>query len=340
MNRILLRLAAALVLVGASALSGTTTTTAHATPPGHDGPIVFRRYLGPDRTNGAIFTIAPNGARERQLTHPSAQFSDDFPDFAADSRFVAFQRCGETCRIFTVRSDGSGLRSIGRGCRTGQQPPACSDNSYPAISPDGRWIAFVRAFGEIRDDQIDHVGIYIMRRDGSHLRRVTLPATRTAEDNEPQWSPDGRHIVFVRENVSAEPAGHRAVFTVNVNGRHLRRITPWEMNAGDGPDWSPDGSRILFRAPETEDFLNSNYFTIRPDGSGLHQVTHVPRTTKLYSASYSPEGDAITFGSTGVNDQADVFTMRLDGSAVSPVTRTPQWDSAPDWGGTRCGRRH
>jgi TolB protein len=112
------------------------------------------------------------------------------------------------------------------------------------------------------------------------------------------------------------------------------------MDAGDGPDWSPDGARILFRAPESEDFLNSNYFAVRPDGSGLHQVTHAPATRKLYSASYSPEGDAITFGSIGVNDQADVFTMRVDGSAVSPVTRSPEWDSAPDWDGTRCTGRH
>jgi hypothetical protein len=44
----------------------------------------------------------------------------------------------------------------------------------------------------------------------------------------PAISPDGRHIVFVGENVSGEPAGHRAIFTVDMNGRHLHRITPLE----------------------------------------------------------------------------------------------------------------
>jgi hypothetical protein len=38
---------------------------------------------------------------------------------------------------------------------------------------------------------------------------------------------------------------------------------------------------------------------------------------------------------TGVDDAADVFTMRLDGTALKPATRTPLHDSAPDWGATK-----
>ena len=90
-------------------------------------------------------------------------------------------------------------------------PPACPDNSYPAISPDGTQIAFVRAFGRITHDQIDHVGIYRMRLDGTGVHRVSLPPTRTAEDVEPQWSPDGRQVVFVRHNVTARPRNKQAV---------------------------------------------------------------------------------------------------------------------------------
>jgi Tol biopolymer transport system component len=307
--------------------------SALATPPGRDGNIVFRRYLGPNRTQGAIFTIAPDGAGERQLTTAPAKASDDYPDYASDGSFVAFQRCPRgPCRIYTVRADGSGLARIGRACA--KPPPACADDTYPAISPDRRQIAFVHAFGQIRKDQIDHVGIYRMNVDGSHLRRVTLPRTRTAEDNDPQWSPDGRRIVFVRKNITAKPAGGQAVFVVNADGSGLRRVTPYKLRAGDGPDWSPDGTQILFRSPETEDFLHSNIFTIHPDGTGLRQVTHAGPSTKVYSASFSPDGGSITVGMTGVDGQADVFRIGADGSGLTPVTRTQQWDSAPDWGGT------
>jgi hypothetical protein len=35
---------------------------------------------------------------------------------------------------------------------------------------------------------------------------------------------------------------------------------------------------------------------------------------------------------TGVDAQADVWTIGLDGTGLAPLTRTPAWDSAPDWG--------
>lgn len=314
-------------------LLGVVAATALATPPADNGSIAFRRYLGPDRTKGTIYTVQPDGTGERRVVSPPRGYSDDFPDFAPDGSFIAFERCGETCRIFTVRPDGSRLRQVGPGCRGGRLPPRCSDIFYPAISPDGRRIAFGHAFGRIRNDQIDHVGIYVMRRDGSRVRRVSLPRKRAAEDGEPQWSPDGRQIVFTRFNFTARPRNRQALFVVNADGSGRRRITAWSLRAGDGPDWSPDGSRILFRAPADQDFLNSNFFTIRPDGTDLQQVTSFPNTTNLYSASFSPDGTRIVFGREGTAGQADVFTMSVDGSGVTPLTRTRRWDSAPDWGG-------
>ncbi len=301
-----------------------------ATPPGANGDIAFRRYLGPDRTKGAIFMAARDGTGERQLTRPPGRAGDDYPDVAADGSFVAFQRCGRgACRIYTVRPDGTGLKRVDHACTGRRAPRSCSDRSYPAVSPDGRQIAFVRMFHR---GGIDHVGIYRMRIDGSHVRRVTLPRTRGVEDGDPQWSPDGKRIVLVRHRFTKHSGDRQAVFVVNADGTGLRRITPYKLRAGDGPDWSPDGSQILFRSPETEDFLDSDIWTIRPDGTGLRQVTHAGPETKVYSASFSPDGTAITVGMTGVDDQADVYTIGTDGTGRSPVTRTSTWDSAPDWG--------
>jgi TolB protein len=322
-----------LLIVAAVVAGLLVAPAAFATAPGRNGQIAFRRYLGPDRTMGAIFLIARDGTGDRQLTQPPAGASDDYPDMAPDGSFVAFQRCGvNTCGIYVVNADGTGLRRVDDGCA--RLPPKCTDNGFPAISPDGRQIAFSRAFGRIRNDQIDHAGIYRMRIDGTRIRRVSLPAKRTAEDVEAQWSPNGRRIVFVRHNVTAKPAGEQAIFTVKRDGTGRRRVTPYRLKAGDGPDWSPDGSRILFRSPQTEDFLHSNLWTIRPDGTHLRQVTHAGSRTKVYSASFSPDGAAITLGLTGVDGQADVYTIGIGGTGLTPVTRTASWDSAPDWGGT------
>jgi TolB protein len=310
-----------------------TVPAALATAPGDNGSIAFRRYLGPDRTKGTIYVANPDGSGERQISNPPRGKTDDYPDFASDGSFVAFQRCGTFCHVYTVRTDGTGLRNLWPGCRRGQRPPRCSEAAYPAISPDRTRIAFEHPFGRIIGDQITHVGIYTMGVDGSDVRRVTLPPRLAAVDQEPQWSPDGSKIVFVRKNATARPAGGQAIFVVNADGTGMRRITPWKLRAGDGPDWSPDGSEILFRSPQTEDFTHSNFFAIHPDGTGLRQITHARPSTKIYSASFSPDGQSITFGMTGVAGNADVYTMNADGSGITPLTRTRRWDSAPDWGG-------
>lgn len=43
-------------------------------------------------------------------------------------------------------------------------------------------------------------------------------------------------------------------------------------------------------------------------------------------------GPRIVYATKGIDDKADVFLMRADGTGNRPVTRSKLWDSAPDWG--------
>jgi Tol biopolymer transport system component len=111
-------------------------------------------------------------------------------------------------------------------------------------------------------------------------------------------------------------------------------VTPWELNAGDGPDWSPDGKWILFRGQPADG--SSNVYKAHPDGSGLLNLTKQAANGFHYlSSSFSPDGRMVVTArtpGTGVDGAADILVMRADGSHARVVTKSPLWESAADWG--------
>jgi TolB protein len=306
-------------------------SAARATAPGVPGDIAFQRYLGPDNSQGSIYTIRPNGTGERQVTSSPPGLTDRFPDFGPHSSRIAFQRCADFCQVMTVKADGTDLEALTTLCASGQAPPDCTDNFYPAFSPKPVRIAFVRIFGNMDEEtgQIDHVAIWVMGPQGQSPRAVTHPPARAYEDNEPQWTPDGKRIVFVRFDVARNLG---AIFTVRPDGHRLRQITPWELDAGDGPDISPDGKRVLFRLPEHNGFEGSDLASMNLDGTGFRQLTNSAPAERVLSASYSPDGRRITFARDGIAGLPDVWTMKTNGSDVRHVTFNELWDSGPDWG--------
>ena len=194
------------------------------------------------------------------------------------------------------------------------------------------------------------MAIFVMRADGTHVRQLTQrhpPATgATGEDGEPQFSPNGKTLLFQRFNVrTARPADGVAIWTLNLRTGRQHRVTPYRLQAGDTPDWSPNGKRILFHDNLNSEDSNANLYTIRPNGTGLRQLTFADDgITRYLGSSYSPDGRFITVGrrpaTGGVEaNAADVFVMRADGTHIRRVTRTTLYDSYPDWG-PRIVKRH
>lgn len=315
---------------------------ASATTPGVNGRIAFKGYLDPDRSTGAIFTIRPDGTHTDQLTFPAVGTVDDQPDWSPDGSLIAFRRCvpNTVCALYTVRADGTHLRRLSPPCHA--TPPnietKCAEESDVAFLPDGRRVVFERATGRVRqfpngEGFSEHSDIVIRDLSGGHPHVVLRSRPFAGENVQMVVSPDGTRIAFRRLNSPlVRPADGIAIFVMRINGTHLRRITPWALRAGDHPDWSPDGRWILFRSNEDGGFLNSQLYVIHPDGSGRRQITHVSANTMLLSSSFSPDGTRIVYARGGRAGQPDIFTARIDGRDVRRVTRTPRWDSAPDWG--------
>lgn len=107
-------------------------------------------------------------------------------------------------------------------------------------------------------------------------------------DDDPNVSPDGKLVTFVRVKT---PEVEQALFSMHLDGSHLRQLTPYDLEVGIKHDWAPDGSRIaiISHADAPEPGQSANVATIRPDGSGLQMLTNFRGgEVNAVTGSYSP----------------------------------------------------
>jgi TolB protein len=139
------RFAAILGIIALSTVVLTVTPT-HATAPGKNGRIAFRRYLNADHTRGAIFTINPNGTRLFQVTHPVPGVVTDDPEWSPDGHWIVYwqgkrgQSQLDTGRIYKIRANGTHRIYLSASC-TGS---SCTSDTGPSFSPGGKHIVFTR----------------------------------------------------------------------------------------------------------------------------------------------------------------------------------------------------
>jgi tricorn protease-like protein len=151
---------------------------------------------------------------------------------------------------------------------------------YPGLGPahsisfsrDG-WVAYVKfPQGELWRKKID----------GSELLQLTF---RPLMAFGPQWSPDGKQIVFCGQ----EPGQRYALYLVSADGGEVRRVRK-ETRAYDlAPNWSADGTSILFGSNIDGTTLDIKVFNLQ-----TQQVSQLPGSERLGSPTPSPDGKYIS----------------------------------------------
>ncbi|HUG53403.1 MAG TPA: S9 family peptidase [Vicinamibacteria bacterium] len=115
---------------------------------------------------------------------------------------------------------------------------------------------------------------------------------------DPQVSPDGRRVAFVRVTVDAKKEGYlSAIWIVDADGGQApRAFTSGRQDLA--PRWSPDGRRLAFtRAVEKEGKAQpAQLYLLTLDGGEARPLTDLPKG--VGSPAWSPDGRAIAFTST------------------------------------------
>ena len=157
--------------------------------------------------------------------------------------------------------------------RVGQDGPdrVLAGGVNPALSPDGKWIAFSMPVGRSWH-------LFLMRTDGADLLQLT---DARSVDVQPAWSPDGKWIVFTsnraKVDIRGKGRGNWDIWAIGRDGRNLTQLT-YDKGRDGGPSVGLHG-RVFFHSDRKVSQLQKAEHEVKGSTAGFNIWTvRMPRS--------------------------------------------------------------
>jgi Tol biopolymer transport system component len=267
-------------------------TPAHSAYPGGDGLVAFVGVSPGTDSRFDLYTVQPDGSGLQEIDDGASGEFD--PAWSPDGRKLVFSRGKEV----VVRDLLAGEEVV--VARTATERPR------PYFSPTGKRVIYADFTG--RRSSIETVSA---TSGGTARVLASAPFGRGEGFSDPEYSPDGRRIVFV-----GTPPGKNGygVWTMRRDGSRFHQLTHprrGQREANDTfPSFSPDGRHVLLHRNDDE---SSRLVRVRADGKKERVLNFF-----VDFPTYSPSGQAIAGTAYPVDpslDCSDIYAVGLGGFA-------------------------
>jgi dipeptidyl aminopeptidase/acylaminoacyl peptidase len=213
----------------------------------------------------------------------------------------------------------------------------------PAISPDGRRVAFTVRETNWADNTYE-TEVWIA--DASAVGSARPLTSGAKSSQQPAWSPDGTWIAFVSDRSDV-----RQLYRLSVEGGEAEALTSGEAVSAFA--WSPDSRRIAYTMPDPvtaamkerqEKYGEYTHEDRDHRMAQLHVVEVATKATTAMTAGafvvgafdWSPDGARIAFdhrvnSDAGSSGSADISVVDVASRQVTPLVTQEGPDSNPRW---------
>jgi len=308
-----------LALITLAAVWVSSSLPAGAAFPGRNGLIAF--WGGDGVNNPQIYTMNPDGTGITNLSGSPGTF-DALPRWSPDGTKLVFSRTdGQTpLNLYRMNADGSNVVRLTNSPNTG--------DLFAAWTADGRQIVFTRDTGGSGAGCSSGSTLWIVNADGSGVHELTPPSYIACM---PATSPHGSKVAF---SASFDHGLTFQIYTINLDGMGLRRLSPAVTGFDFRPNWSPDGESLVFLNGPMPVINYNAIWVMSSDGSERQQLT-LP-SPSWDNPAWSPDGRFIV-DDTCTDDHNNpqpcrIWVFTSDGRSRTQLTfRTSGFDSNADW---------
>jgi Tol biopolymer transport system component len=198
-------------------------------------------YSGHDTSKDAVFHIfvrpVPNGT---PLQVTNGEGNDVGPAWSADGASLAFLRIiDDRAQVIVIPSGGGGERKV-----VEFDAPTSGEDDDAELSPSVAWTRDSKTLlvsAPAGEQKIP--AISMVPSEGGALEAITKPPESSRGDTNPEVSPDGKNVAFIRK-LDADRAD---LYLCDLKGNGVRQLT-FDNNAIHGVTWTAGGEDLMYAA--------------------------------------------------------------------------------------------